>query len=298
MPVYFKADIRKESPSITRQKLMNLLDRKEPMVVRFLARLWKKQQGDISYAEIRQMILSGDIDANTLARWRQDYSQLVIEELMPQWREMIDESAVAFSERWPSWSFDPNTEQIAAYTAQHAAELVTNSTAQQIEAIRSMVQRAATVQDVTVDQLAYIIRPTIGLYKNQAVANLNYYNAMKQNLIQNHPRMKRATIENRAQEAAIKYAEKQHRYRAHMIARTELAFGYNNGEYNAIQQARAQGYMGRVKKQPATARDERVCDLCKALAKETVDINEPFSNGAMIPPFHPHCRCVLDYIEA
>lgn len=297
MPVYFKGDIAKAAPSISRQRLIELIDRREPRVVRFLARLWRRQQGDITYAELRQMILTGQIDAETMERWRQDYSRFVTEELMPQWREMIDASVVAFEERWPTWSFDPNTEQIAEYTAHHAAELVTNSTGQQIEAIRAMVQRAATVQDITVDQLAYIIRPTIGLYKGQAVANLNYYNAVKNTLLKDNPTMRLETAQKRARAAAVKYAEKQHRYRAHMIARTELAFGYNNGEYNGIRQAQAQGYLGRMKKRPVSAGDERVCSICRAMEEETVDIDQPFSNGIMIPPFHPHCRCAVDYIE-
>lgn len=297
MAVYFKGDIAKTAPSIGRQRMIDLIDRKEPRAVRFLTRLWRQQQNDITYAELRQMILTGQVDEEFMERWRQDYSKFVVDVLMPQWREMIDGAAGAFAERWPTWSFDPNTEQIAEYTARHAAELVTNSTGQQIEAIRSMVQRAATVQDITVDQLAHIIRPTIGLYKGQAVANLNYYNAVKTTLINDHPRMRADTVEKRAREAAIKYAEKQHRYRAHMIARTELAFGYNNGEYNSIRQAQAAGYLGRMLKRPSTADDERVCVICRALEREMVDIDQPFSNGMMMPPFHPHCRCGVDYLE-
>ena len=297
MPVYFKGDIAKAAPSITRQKLMDLLDRRTPTVVRFLVRLWNAQRGDITYAEIRQMILTGQIDADTMDRWRQDYSRLVTEDLFPEWRKMIDQAVSEFSSRWPTWAWDPNTEEIARYTARHSAELVTNSTGQQIEAIRAMVNRAATVQDLTVDQLAYVIRPTIGLYKGQAVANLNYYNAVKHTLLKNNPTMRQDTAEKRAREAAVKYAEKQHRYRAHMIARTELAFGYNTGEYNAIRQAQAQGYMGRVRKQNVDAGDERVCRHCKALRGVSVEIDEPFPNGQQIPPWHPHCRCVVDYIE-
>ena len=297
MAVYLRGDIAKAEPSINHQRLKSLIDRNDPRAVRFLTRLWDKQKTDITYAELRQMILTGQIDSATIERWRQDYSRFVTGDLMPLWKDMIDGAVAAFSERWPTWAFDTGTEQIAEYTAHHAAELVTNSTGQQIEAIRTMVQRAATVQDLTVDQLAQIIRPTIGLYKGQAAANLNYYNNMRRFLIKNHPRMKAASIEQRAKEAAIKYAEKQHRYRAHMIARTELAFGYNTGEYNSIRQAQTQGYLGRMKKRPSTADDERVCSICRELEKETVEIDEPFSNGMMFAPWHPHCRCAMDYIE-
>ena len=297
MPVYFKGDIAKAAPTISHRRLRALLEQKEPRLVRFLVRLWRGQQEEITYAELRRMILAGEIDAETMERWRQDYSRLVTERLMPEWRGMMDEAVSAFARRWPLWSFDPNTAEIAAYTASHAAELVTNSTGQQIEAIRAMVQRAATVQDLTVDQLAYVIRPTIGLYKGQAVANLNYYNTVRTTLLKNNPTMRPATAEKRGREAAVKYAAKQHRYRAHMIARTELAFGYNNGEYHGIRQAQAAGFMGRVRKRAVDAGDERVCHICKANRPLVLEMDDAFPTGQRVPPFHPHCRCVVDYIE-
>lgn len=297
MAVYRSTDLAKAAPPIGHEQLRRQLCRREPQAVQLLVRLWDRQKNDPTYAQLRQMILTGQVDAETIQRWQQQYSRFVTGALMPLWREMTQEAVGAFAERWPGWSFAPNTEQIAAYTARHAAELVTASTGQQIEAIRAMVQRAATVQDLTVDQLARILRPVIGLYKGQAVANLNYYTAVRRQLLQNHPHRKAAAIERQAQEAALRYAEKQHRYRAHMIARTELAFGYNNGEYNAVRQAQARGYLGRVQKRPVSAGDERVCPLCKTLEQETVEIDQPFFNGRMFAPFHPHCRCAMDYIE-
>lgn len=297
MAVYRSTDLAKAAPSIGHEQLRRRICRREPQAVQLLVRLWDRQANDLTYAQLRQMILTGQVDAETIQRWQQQYSRFVTGALMPLWREMTQEAAGAFAQRWPGWSFAPNTEQIAAYTARHAAELVTASTGQQIEAIRAMVQRAATLQDLTVDQLARIIRPVIGLYKGQAVANLNYYTAVRRQLLQSHPHRKAADIERQAREAALRYAEKQHRYRAHMIARTELAFGYNNGEYNAVRQAQARGYLGRVQKRPVSAGDERVCPLCKTLEQETVEIDQPFSNGRMFAPFHPHCRCAMDYIE-
>lgn len=297
MPVYFKGDIEKAAPANSRERLLELLDQKEPRLVRFLARMWKDQGADLTYQELRQMILTGQIDAATIEQWRQDYSRFVTGQLMPEWRVMMDEAVSAFHDRWPAWSFDPNTEQIAAYTARHAAELVTNSTGQQIEAIRAMVQRAATVQDLTVDQLARVIRPTIGLYKGQAVANLNYYNTVRDTLLKQNPSMRRETAEKRAREAAVKYAAKQHRYRAHMIARTELAFGYNAGEYYGVRQAQAQGLLGRVRKKNVDAGDDRVCPVCKSMRGLVLDLNDPFPSGRMFPPHHPHCRCVEDILK-
>ena len=297
MPVYFKTDIAKAEPSITNARLRMLLARKEPRVIRFIARLWRRQQGDMTYQELRQAILTGNIDADTIERWRQDYSRLVTEDLMPEWQYMMNEAGRAFQQRWPAFAFDPSTAAIAEYTARHAAEFVTNSTAQQIDAMRSLIQRGTSMSDMTVDQLAQAIRPTIGLYKGQAIANLNYYNTVRTALLANNPTMRPETAAKRAQAAAIQYAERQHRYRAQMIARTELSFAHNNGEYHAVRQAQTEGYMGQCVKEWVTADDARVCSLCKNMDGQQTPIDAPFPEGDLTPPLHPHCRCVVNYIE-
>lgn len=298
MAIIFKGDIRKAPHDITNERLKALLDEKEPKIARFLVRFWGEQKNAITYQELREMVLTGEVDSAMIEQWFDEYSRFVVAYLMPEWRIMAEKAAKSITERHPVFVFNPGAEEAAKFTAAHAAELVTNCTSQQIEAIRAMVNRATAVQDVTVDELGRMIRPTIGLYKGQAVANLNYYRTVRNDLREAFPNMRAATVEKRAREAAAKYAGIQHRYRAQMIARTELSFGYNTGEFNGIKQAQAQGYMGPVEKQWVTADDERVCSRCKALDLVQVPMDAPFPGTEVLtPPLHPHCRCVLNYIE-
>lgn len=298
MAIIFKGEFRKAPQDIANERLKALLEQEEPKAVRFLARLWRKQSSDIAYWELREMALSGEVDSAIIQQWYEEYSRFVMADLMPLWRTMAREAAQSIAERHPAFVFHPGAEAAARFTAAHGAELATNCTSQQIEAIRAMVHRATAVQDITVDELARLIRPTIGLYKGQAVANLNYYRTMKNDLQEAFPAMQAATIEKRARRAAVRYAEAQHRYRAHMIARTELAFGYNVGEYQGIKQAQEQGLMGAVTKQWITWADERVCSRCKSLDLKEAPMDAPFpGTDKVTPPLHPHCRCVLNYIE-
>jgi SPP1 gp7 family putative phage head morphogenesis protein len=155
----------------------------------------------------------------------------------------------------------------------------------------------AVLDNMTADGLAHLIRPVIGLTKPQAVANYNYYSLVKTNLLKENPNMRIATAESRAREAAARYAGQQHRYRAMMIARTELASAYNHGMYSDIRYAQEQGLLGDVVKVWVTAGDDRVCPICKALDGEKASMNDMFSNGEFIPPAHPHCRCGIEYRE-
>ena len=117
--------------------------------------------------------------------------------------------------------------------------------------------------------------------------------------------MRQATAAKRAREAAVKYAERQHRYRAYMIARTEMAFAYNRGIDEGIKQAIAKGYMGPCVRVWATAADERTCPVCGELEGVEIGmdgeydfsrVNSRLPSGPT-PPAHPNCRCAVDYRE-
>ena len=110
----------------------------------------------------------------------------------------------------------------------------------------------------------------------------------------------------KAQEAAAKYAAQQHRYRANMIAETEMAFAYQHGEYEAVKMAQAQGLMGVVEKVWSTAYDDGVCDICNGLEGQTIGIDDNFNfklnkllfgGQRLTPPAHPQCRCAVEYRE-
>lgn len=96
-----------------------------------------------------------------------------------------------------------------------------------------------------------------------------------------------------------------------MIARTELAFTYNQGAHEGTKQAQAAGILGRTIKRWCTADDERTCDLCGALEGVEIEMDSDFYFDdttrinpklhhklvGRVPPGHPHCRCTVLYIE-
>lgn len=157
----------------------------------------------------------------------------------------------------------------------------------------------------TVDELARLIRPCIGLTEGQAKANARYYDSIVANLRKEHPRMKIESIRNKARDAALKYAERQHRERAFTIAQTESAFAYNRGADEGIRQAQAEGYLGIVKKRWSTSGDNSVCEICASLEGMEIDMDAEFDfkgkvlfrGHKLLPPAHPRCACAIEYIE-
>lgn len=273
--------------------LRSFLDANEPGLVRILVNTWNSQGKAITYKELREAILRGDIKQEWLAEWMEDYSRFVKEHLQPAWEKAIGEAVKDIEQKYPVWYFDPMGDAVRSWVQNHAAEFVTNVTTSQMDGLRAVIQRASVLEDMSVDELSRAIRPMIGLTKKQAQANLNYYNTLRGNGIP----------PKRARESALRYAARQHRSRAYDIARTELATAYNAGAHEGTKQAQALGYMGNTVKVWCTADDERVCKICGALEGVELGMDEEFEGASrswstrQYPPVHPGCRCACMYVE-
>jgi SPP1 gp7 family putative phage head morphogenesis protein len=83
--------------------------------------------------------------------------------------------------------------------------------------------------------------------------------------------------------------------RAQTIARTEILRSTNNGRYLGWTQAIEAGLVSpeSTKKWSATVAsiNGEVCDFCKPMNGEIIKWDEVFSNGVLMPPAHPNCRC-------
>lgn len=274
--------------------LRSFLDKNEPGLVRFLVNTWQSQGNAITYKDLREAILNGEIDAKWLEDWMQDYSRFVVKYLQPAWQAAISAASESLEEKHPRWFFNPMADGVLNWTKTRSAEFVTNVTTTQIEALRAVVQRAAVLEDMSVDELARAIRPTIGLTKPQATANINYYEKLREG----------GMSPKKAQESAARYAARQHRHRAYTVARTELATAYNQGAYEGTKQAQAAGLLGDMVKVWCTADDERVCSICGSLEGVEVAMDDEFSGASsswstrLTAPAHPGCRCAVIYQEA
>lgn len=293
--------IKKADPTaaLALRQLRQFLDRKEPQLVRVLVNTWNAQGKAITYKELREAILAGDIKEEDLLEWWDDYTKFVVLHLRPAWTQAMEEAVIALKRKYPKWYFDPFAEGVQHWCEEGAARFVTEVTQTQIDGLRAVVQRAATLQDISVDELSHVIRPMVGLTHPQAVANMKYYETL----------IHGGMAEEKARDLAIRYAARQHRYRGYNIARTELAFAYNQGSYEGVKQAQEAGYMGETIKVWSAAEDERMCPICGALDGARIEMDQDFGFSTRlaglpntptirkVPPAHPGCRCAVKYVE-
>lgn len=281
--------------------LEKFLSEDNTKLVRFLVRYWKDEQTVLTYKELRQAIIDKTVPLQMFRDWQQDYSKMVHEKLVPEWKKAMKAGAANQMKHKNldiGFKFNPEHWAVKEWLQNHAAELVTASTTEQKNALGALIDMGIQ-SHMQADELARYIRPCIGLTKPQAVANKRYYDNLKEQLRKDHPRMSAESIEKKAHEAAIKYADKQMQQRAKTIALTEKAKAYEYGRFQHTQQLVEAGILPPQKKVWYTTRNENVCTKCRALHGKSVAMDEYFlddaSNPVFLPPLHPRCKCCIMY---
>lgn len=273
--------------------------------VEILCGFWKDQQDALTYQELRQAVIDGALTTEALELWQQDYSILIADRLSNMWTKAI-EAGPGGQPILDGLAFELNmqTPGIFHWLQERGANFVTVCTQEQRDAIAALLAKKMR-EGHTVDELARLIRPCIGLTERQAKANVRYYDNIVANLRKEHPRMKIESIRKKAGNAALKYAERQHRERAFTIAQTESAFAYNRGADEGIRQAQSQNLIGRVIKRWSTSGDDQVCSICQGLEGMEAEMDKGFPikgrslfpGQDLLPPAHPRCACAVEYVE-
>lgn len=140
-------------------RLREFLNEEEPEAVMWLVSLWGEQQAAITYKEIRETYLEGEITRQEIEKWQRDYSVFVNEKLAPKWQKAMTQGAVN-QESYLSYAITP--ELVQQYIQNHGAELVTQLVEEQKKAIAALTARGAHL-GMTADELSKTIRPCIGL---------------------------------------------------------------------------------------------------------------------------------------
>ncbi|MBQ5659474.1 MAG: hypothetical protein IIV02_08145 [Peptococcaceae bacterium] len=276
------------SHAVALLRLRSFLDKNEPKLVYFLQNMWNSQRRAITYKELREAILHDIVSASLLEEWQEDYSNFLIEHLIPIWLDAMDKASAPVKQHAKKFVFNPMADGVHDWVTTYGASFVTNSTQTQIQALNGVIRMATRLEDYTVDELAMVIRPIVGLNQPQALANMRYYKTMREYGLSHE----------KALDKSVRYAARQHRQRGYLIARTELAHGYNKGEYFAVKQAQEKGYMGECVKVWCTADDERVCGSCGPMDGMRIALDDEFDFSTKLdgwtrltPPLHPNCRC-------
>lgn len=302
--------IKKRRQSASAQLILDrlseyLTNTEEP--IKILFGFWDDQQQAISYQELRELVTLGYVDEMTVRLWQQDYSYLVTERLPAVWNRAMIAGSVSqplMDKVISQFTFDTQRAGALEWVRSRGSFLVTSCTQTQRDAIALLLEDKIR-NNYSVDELAKLIRPCIGLTRSQTSAARNFYDTLLKNLTEQHPRTKAETLQARALDKTMKYAERLHRQRALTIAQTEMAYAYNYGADEGIRQAQEDFLIGKCVKKWCSSGDENVCEECDRLDGMEIGMEETFFSGnkveydesGLYPPLHPRCACAVEYIE-
>jgi Phage Mu protein F like protein len=174
------------------------------------------------------------------------------------------------------------------YGQLQSAKLIKGITAAQEQTYREIITRALQ-GDLTVDSAARAIRRTIGLHPAWANAVEGYRERQwALNIIDK--KMSPAKAQIQADKQAERYAERLIKRRAETIARTEIQTAQNLGRFATWAQTIGSG-AARSDSRKEWSAGPGCCKLCHRLSGQIVLWDAAFSNGHIMPPAHPNCRC-------
>jgi hypothetical protein len=184
--------------------------------------------------------------------------------------------------------FDMIEPQAVNYAAQRAGALISHVQQQVRDTVNGLVVDALQ-GDYTARTLAQQIERAIPLTARQAQTAKNVYTKTFERLVAEGKKVERAEL--LAQRASAKSAANALKSRASGIARTELMSASNAGRFSGFSSTIASGLDSKEsRKEWITGGDP--CPICDPLEGETVQWDEEFSVGLLMPPAHPNCRCV------
>ncbi len=279
--------------------MSNMLRATQPKVVKELERTWKRQANALSTEDLAAGVGRGDISPEIIEQWRQDYAEMIVDGgiVDEQWEIAATRGVKALLPGIQSFGDLVDFELIGVdmqkWFAEHGGELIQDLTTTQARAINTVLSKLGS-EGISSRRLAQFIRPLIGLTPTHARA----VERLRAGLIEG------GTTETAALRQSERYAGFLRRRRAQMIARTEIASAYNQGQYFALKDALGEGqalHGDTIIKIWHTQLDERVCPFCGPLHGTAIGFDETFPHdgtrktSSQVPPGHINCRCLVLY---
>lgn len=225
------------------------------------------------------------------AEWTQEAGR-IIDPLQRATAAAFGEEAATIGDLKGKFDFNTIDSVSIRYAQTQGSKLITAISESQRATVRTMVGESLK-GDWTVDQLGRKLRDTVGLHPAWAQAVVRFEDRQYNVLIREGKTPEQAkTIAARRAEVKRKRLLKR---RGENIARTEIQTASNLGKFATWETAVGKGLAAKNSRKEFSP-GPGACDICSPISGEVVQWDEPFSNGKMMPPFHPSCRCTANIL--
>lgn len=185
-------------------------------------------------------------------------------------------------------SFNVVNPRAVNWMRREGGRLISNMTEEGFQAVRTILNESFAT-GMSPARTARQLRDVLGLTDRLTEA-----------VVRNARRLREAgRTEAQIDRASTRYTNQLTRYRADVVARSEIIAASAAGQNESWHQARDRGLLGaNAKRVWIVTPDDRTCeDICVPMEDQEVGLNEPFTTGdgstVMTPPAHPQCRCAM-----
>ena len=193
-------------------------------------------------------------------------------------------------------SFTAQDPRAIAWAQQRAGARILGITKESQKAVAETITRGLKTQ-LTRQEVVESISKIVGLDARQARALGASYEKNLNEFLEEGLTYEQAA--RKATKLGKEYRQRLLQQRATRIARTETVNAANAGRFLSWREADAQGFLpAGSQKRWKTAKDERVCSVCGPLHGMTIDWEEAFPTGDVMPTNHPNCRCTAVIVPA
>jgi hypothetical protein len=173
------------------------------------------------------------------------------------------------------------------YAAQHSGSLIMDLSAGLRETVATILS-GSVAGNLPRHAVVDLLRATIPLHSSWAQAVEKVYDREYTKRLQAGATLDKAA--EFAKRAADVRSDRLLQTRSRNIARTEAMRAMNEGKFAGWSQQVAEGWMP-VDSLKEWQEGRSPCKRCEPLVGQIVPWDQPFSNGQMMPPEHPSCRC-------
>lgn len=302
--------VRKEDPRKMRAKSPAAhiaADETTPIVTVDILRANELLKQNVSEARIRDLIRNGTLDRLALDLPWDHFNELLAAGIEPRMIQVIKRAYSLASAQTaatikaalgyqPVLTFDARNPRLQQWIADNTGNRIVEATNETKIGVRAAVDIALSEERSPTEVWRSVYR-SVGLTSRQAMAVDRY----EQGLIG------AGTNPGLAADQADSFADRQLRYRANVIARTETMLAANQGLNEGWEQAADKGFFERkdAKVQWVTTPDDRLCPTCENMDGELRDADGMWSvkimnsKGITIDVIetdnptdsHPQCRC-------
>ena len=277
------------------EEMQKVIDAAEPRLTRWLYSTINAQASALKDQEIRNAVRDGEVPKGWEAEFHQSYARFINERLGPEWEKALRSGAAGILPglgKMPGGA--PSVELLGKgfreWIGKRGDSLAVDLSRAQHDALSKLLRHHIVDDPLDSVHLAQYLRPLVGLTEQEQ----GYVDRRHASLIEAGTPLVRAVA------MAQDYSAFLRRRRATRIARTEMAMAYNYGALIAVQNAPlipGDSYQ----KVWRTQRGVRTCAFCDALDGQVVGLAETFPGvtaklpNVLVPPAHPHCRCIIDF---